>query len=140
MNKRSSRRSDRGAAAVEMAIVLPLLLLVLGGVVDFGRAFFTQIVLSNAAREGVRAASISTMGLPDVTQRARAAATGIEGGPPAMSVSMTPSPKCVSGANATVTVSAPFTWIILKPALKMIGGANALPATLSYEATMRCGG
>ena len=47
-------RRERGAAAVEMAIVLPLLLLVIGGLVDFGRAFYLNSVITNASREGAR--------------------------------------------------------------------------------------
>ena len=46
---------DRGAAAVELALILPVLLLLIGGVVDFGRAFFAQVVITNAAQEGARA-------------------------------------------------------------------------------------
>ncbi len=37
-----------------MAIVLPLLLLVVGGLVDFGRAYYINVVITNAAREGAR--------------------------------------------------------------------------------------
>ena len=47
-------RRERGAVAVEMAIILPLLLLVVGGIVDFGRLLFTQNIVTNAAREGAR--------------------------------------------------------------------------------------
>lgn len=50
---RSSR--DDGAAAVEFAIVLPLLLLILFGIIDFGRAYNQQLVITEAAREGARA-------------------------------------------------------------------------------------
>ncbi len=46
---------DRGAAAVELALILPVLLLLIGGIVDFGRAFFAQIIITNAASEGARA-------------------------------------------------------------------------------------
>ena len=47
-------RRERGAVAVEMAIILPLLLLVIGGIADFGRMLFTQNIVTNAAREGAR--------------------------------------------------------------------------------------
>lgn len=45
-------RNDRGAALLEMAIALPFLVLVVLGVVDFGRALFAQIGLEQAAQEG----------------------------------------------------------------------------------------
>ncbi|MHA6794909.1 TadE/TadG family type IV pilus assembly protein [Pseudonocardia bannensis] len=53
---RRLRRHDpqRGAAAVEFALVLPLLVLLLFGIVDFARAFHTQLTLSDAAAEGAR--------------------------------------------------------------------------------------
>ncbi|GAA2529940.1 TadE/TadG family type IV pilus assembly protein [Pilimelia columellifera] len=53
---------DRGAAAVEMALVLPLLLLMLFGIIDFGRMFNAQIALTEAAREGARAESLGAAG------------------------------------------------------------------------------
>jgi Flp pilus assembly protein TadG len=51
--------TDRGAVAVEFAIVLPVLLLALAGIVEFGRVFNAQIVLTNAAREGARTMAIT---------------------------------------------------------------------------------
>jgi len=48
---------EAGQNLVETALVLPLLLLVLAGIVDFGRAFTTYIAIANAAREGARVAS-----------------------------------------------------------------------------------
>ena len=52
--KVSSSRSESGAAAVEFAIVVPLLLLLLFGVFDYGRFFLVQMALTSAAQEGVR--------------------------------------------------------------------------------------
>jgi Flp pilus assembly protein TadG len=45
-----------GAAAVETALVLPLFFLIVFGVIEFGRAFMVAQLLTNAAREGARAA------------------------------------------------------------------------------------
>jgi Flp pilus assembly protein TadG len=45
---------DRGASAVEFALVLPILLLIVFGIVDFGRAYNAQIALSEAAAQGAR--------------------------------------------------------------------------------------
>lgn len=54
-----SRASERGAVAVEFAIVAPLLVSLLLGIMEFGRAYNAQISLTNAAREGVRVMTIS---------------------------------------------------------------------------------
>src|SRR5205823_1234240 len=45
---------DRGSVAVEFALLLPVLLLIIFGVIDFGRAINAQITLTQAAREGAR--------------------------------------------------------------------------------------
>ena len=51
-------RRERGAAAVEFALILPLMLLLVGGIVDFGRFFYTQNIVVNAAREGARSRAL----------------------------------------------------------------------------------
>lgn len=51
--KRSSEKS-RGQSVVEMALLLPILLLVVIGLIEFGRAFLFYTMISNAAREGAR--------------------------------------------------------------------------------------
>lgn len=50
---------ERGAVAVEMALLLPVLILLLFGIMEFGRAFNAQVTLTSAAREGVRVMAIS---------------------------------------------------------------------------------
>jgi Flp pilus assembly protein TadG len=52
------RGDDHGAAALEFALVLPVLLLVVFGLIDFGRMLNAQLVVSEAAREGARAAAL----------------------------------------------------------------------------------
>jgi len=51
-------RSKRGQALIEFAFILPFLLIITGGIVDFGLAFFVGQVIENAAREGARAGSV----------------------------------------------------------------------------------
>lgn len=53
-------RSRRGATAVEFAIIVPVFLLLLSGIIEFGQAFRAQHALANAARRGGRAASLTT--------------------------------------------------------------------------------
>lgn len=67
-------RDDRGAVAVEFAIVLSLLLVLVFGVIDFGRMFNAQITLSQVAREGAR---LEALGQPDPEGRAEATASDI---------------------------------------------------------------
>ena len=73
---------DRGAAAVEFALLFPVLLLIVFGIIDFGRALNAQITLTQAAREGARLAAV---GQPNVVARTQAAATGLN--PVSVSVS-----------------------------------------------------
>jgi Flp pilus assembly protein TadG len=55
---RKRARGDRGAAAVEFALVVPLLFALVFGMIDFGWAINRYTVLNNATREGVRLASL----------------------------------------------------------------------------------
>jgi len=67
--------SDRGASAVEFGLVLPLLVLVLMGILDWGYYFFTEQVVVNAAREGARAGSLQA--LDDAAAQADAQAAAL---------------------------------------------------------------
>jgi Flp pilus assembly protein TadG len=117
---------------------MPLLLLVIAGVVDFGRALYTQVILTNAAREGVRAAVMGTPSPGDIETRARVGAIGLQTASPTLNVLPTTCPT--SGGNATVQLSYAFDWLILEPALRLVGGGDLLPQTLNAKAVMKCGG
>ncbi len=56
--KKHFRRRESGQAMVEFALVLPILLAVLCGIIDFGWLYYNQLTLTNAAREGARYAVI----------------------------------------------------------------------------------
>jgi len=134
-------RSERGASAVEFAIILPVLFLVIAGIVDFGRFFFTKIQVTNAAREGVRMAVVMPGPTPDpgpsITARASAAAAGVA---PAVAVSALATCTAGSTAYATVRVQTSFSWIVMGPAIRMVGGTWAAGNTVSATGVMRCGG
>jgi Flp pilus assembly protein TadG len=90
-------KSQRGAELIEMALILPLLLLVLVGIVDFGFLFQRYEVLTNAAREGARMAVLPGYNQTDVQSRVCAYLT--TGGVP------TKSPCGSAGGNPVVTLS-----------------------------------
>lgn len=59
--------NQNGAALVEFAIVLPLLLILVFGVIEFGVMFYDKAVITNASREGARA-GITGLGDPEIKQ------------------------------------------------------------------------
>jgi Flp pilus assembly protein TadG len=134
-------RKERGAAAVEFAIILPVLFLVVAGIIDFGRYFFVQIQLTNAAREGARAAIVlpnpTAADLTTIRQRALAATAGV----PSAAATIVASCSSASPSNATVQVSAPFAWILLGPAVRMAHGTfSGVNGPIVATGVMRCGG
>ena len=71
---RRLRRSESGAEVIEFALTLPLLLLVVFGIIEFGFVFQQYEVVTNAAREGARIASLSTYGSTPAVRRTNAMA------------------------------------------------------------------
>lgn len=61
---------SRGASAVEIALVLPLLVMILVGIIAFGTAYNNYLAVSHAAREGARMAAVGTFDEAVVRQRA----------------------------------------------------------------------
>jgi len=134
-HSRSSGRSarDRGAAAVEFAIVLPILLLIVFGIIDFGRLLNAQITLTQAAREGARLAAV---GQPNVVSRTQAAAGRLS----PVTVTVT---SCAVGAgptaNAVVSVSYPFSFVTPIGAISAeFGGGVGGSLTLTAQGVMPC--
>jgi Flp pilus assembly protein TadG len=94
--KRGLLRRTEGAMAVEFAIVLPILLLIVGGIMDIGHAYHELHVVNEAAREGARVAAVG--GSP---QEIGDAITNFGD---QLQYTINPSPP-VSGSNVTVSVS-----------------------------------
>ena len=61
------RNRQRGAAAVELAIILPFLVVLVFGMIEFGIMIYDKAVLANASREGARA-GITGLGDPEIKQ------------------------------------------------------------------------
>ncbi len=52
------RQTEAGQSLVEFTMILPIFLVLMFGLVDFGRAFYTWLLVTNAAREGARVAAV----------------------------------------------------------------------------------
>ena len=126
-------RRERAAAAVEMALVLPILLLLLGGIVDYGRFFFVQIQLTNASREGARAAVV----LGDPVVRATVAGSSTPGWIPMTAAgNVNPAAGCAASPTPTsveVTTEATFQFFFVD-FLPGVPGST----TITAKATMGC--
>ena len=134
--RHGSTRRDRGAVAVETALVMPVLLLVIFGAVDFGRLLNAQISLTQAAREGARWAALGQSG---ASVRVVTAAPGLSPAPTSV-VTGCPAGAPLS-ANATVVASYTFSFITPFGAISgLLGGTSPGNLTLTSTGVMRCGG
>jgi hypothetical protein len=117
-----------------MALVLPLLLLVLFAIIDFGRLLNAQIVLTEAAREGARAEALGA----DPTARAAGAAIGIR--PVIVTVTQSCPDVADPTADARVDVSHHFEFVTPVGALASLftSGELAGPITVTGKGIMSC--
>ncbi|MGF7185899.1 Flp pilus assembly protein TadG [Desulfitispora alkaliphila] len=61
-------RERRGQALVELALVLPILLMILFGIIEFGRIFNAQLTVTHASREGARYGALGTSDMEIIEQ------------------------------------------------------------------------
>ena len=129
----ASDSRDRGSVAVEFALLLPVLLLLIFGIIDFGRAINAQITLTQAAREGARLASLG-YSTSAVTTRAQSAATGLSPVPTVTVTSACPT-GAGTGVDAVVKLSYTFTFVTPVGAFAAMFGTASFGSTLSLSAT-----
>ena len=130
-------RSDRGAAIVETAITLPLVLLVSVAIFEFGHAFQTWQILTNAAREGARVAVITGSTDSTVTGRVQEyLANGLVASPGSAAVVINRNVTITgtAGKATSVTVTYPFQFMVLQPVVQMLFPASTLGQPISMQA------
>jgi|DewCreStandDraft_1066081.scaffolds.fasta_scaffold00058_64 Flp pilus assembly protein TadG len=123
------RRACRGQSVVEFALALPLLVLLIFGIIDFGRALNVVVILSNAAREGARAGIARGATDDEIRTRAQAIA-GLAGN---VTVEILPGPRATlnSGQTLTVRVRTGFSPVTPLLAALLPGGSIPLQAQAS---------
>jgi Flp pilus assembly protein TadG len=125
-------RSDRGAVAVEFALLLPILLTILLGILEFGLAYNAQITITNAAREGARALAIgNAANTPFAAVSAASAALSPAVTQAEVTISPSACTAATAGQKATVTIKYPY---------KFFSGFFGSGFTMTGVAAMMCGG
>ncbi len=118
---------------MELAIVLPVLLLLVFGVIDFGRMLNAQITLTEAAREGSRAAALGF----DPQARITRTANGLT----LAAATVTACPDADLSADATVVLSHTFRPVTpLGSLMSFFGGHSDGTVTITARGVMPCVG
>jgi len=133
-------RNQRGAALIETAITIPMVLLVSVAIFEFGRAYQTWQVLTNAAREGARVSILSNSTDQDVTDAVHnyLVAGQIPGGA-AVPVVLERNVAFGTTTASRITVNYPFDFMVIGPVARLVRGDSELGGalTLSAAALMR---
>jgi Flp pilus assembly protein TadG len=102
-------KSEKGQAIVEMALTISLLLILLLGIIDFGRIFHIFLTLEHASREGVRLASVGGSDT-EITDRVHHTTTGLDNGQ--LTITITPSEADrTRGEHAAVALTYPIDFL-----------------------------
>jgi Flp pilus assembly protein TadG len=127
-NPAAAGRRERGVAAVEAALVLPVLLLLIMGIIDLGRALATKQEVTHATREAVRVYAV-THDHDEALQAFAAGTAGLLCDAPSIS----PEP-CTEGEQVAVSAACDFNFVT------PLGDRLPVLDQIGSTAVMRCGG
>ncbi len=139
----NKNKNDKGTAAVEFALVLPILLFVLFAIIELSIAMYDKAVITNASREGARMGILMALDpRPDAAAIAAVvssytAANLISFSPAAPSTTVTGAPCApapATGGYITVSVAYTYNFFVLPNFMKSLTG----PLVLNGAAVMRC--
>jgi Flp pilus assembly protein TadG len=134
---------ERGSVLVEFALVVPILLVIFAGIVDFGLMMQRREVVTNAAREGARIAVLPGYATADVEARVNAYLNdGITAGASANATTTVTAVSIPMGVGPNidalqVDVALASRYTILGPIMGLIGGSDFGTITLRARSTMR---
>ena len=143
---RSKSSSQKGASAVEFALVLPLLMVITFGIIEFGVFLYNQQVITNASREGARAGIVATGGSSRVTPDAIEAVVlnyckdhlvtfGTKNDPTIVKPPVGYSSLAVFGTNLRVEVNYNYSFLVIPNFIPAITKLRAMQAVtvMKYE-------
>jgi Flp pilus assembly protein TadG len=137
---------EKGASAVEFALILPVLMVILFGIIEFGFILYDKAIVTNASREGARRGivySLNAAGAPvavptsDITDTTSSycASYLVSLGTGTAAPSTTITGSCAAPGNSlTVTVSYPYSFLVLPNFVSGLTGG----ITLNGVTLMRC--
>ena len=139
------KKSERGASAVEFALILPFLLLIVFGIIEFGIILYDQAMLTNASREGARAAIVFNSTKNTQTEIGNTVTSYISGKLFSFSSATPVISTAVDGdssiapetaiAGQLLTVNVQYTYdFLLMPDIRKIFGASDPSGTLTLSA------
>jgi Flp pilus assembly protein TadG len=107
-------RTERGSVIIEFALLLPIFLLLFAGVIEVGKYYWEQHVLSAAAREGARAASMSkSADITGVVKNYVSNYGSIDAGSVDVNLTTEPLPGDAENTLEVVTVTKPYDFFLL---------------------------
>jgi Flp pilus assembly protein TadG len=139
------RPRSRGQAIVELALILPILLLLLAAALDLGRLFYSQITVANAAREGAIEAALNPAsfaaggGCDATTNRVMCRVVNetqssfVTVAPADVALSCSPA-SCAKAIGSTVTVTVTGHFRLITPLLAVFTGGQDITFASSAEA------
>jgi Flp pilus assembly protein TadG len=121
---RSGMRSEKGQATVELALSMTILVMLLVGIIDFGRIFYSYLSIEHGSREGARTASIGKTNT-EIIDKAVTATSGLV---TSADVHIDPSDKLLRtrGSDAKVTLNYEVSFMLIPKTI-----------TLTSETVMR---
>jgi Flp pilus assembly protein TadG len=129
------RRNRRAAAAVEFAIVAPIFLLMVFGMIEYGRMVMVYQILTNASREGARAAVLDGATTSSVTTSVNTYLSNAMLNGATVTVAPNPPSNAEYGDPVSVTVSVPFSQVSWLPSPMYLGGKTLTSTTVMRRET-----
>ncbi len=126
-------RGERAQALAEFAMILPVFFLLLFSLVDFGRAFYTWLVLTNAAREGARVGAVQG-DAATITTRVSDSASTLNAAD--MTIALT-NVQGIRGTTVTVDLTYNFSYVTPIGAIAGLFGTSLSTPAISASSSMR---
>lgn len=133
--------NQEGASAVEFAIILPILTVMIFGIIEFSILFFDKAMITNASREGARSGIVFNGDYPGMSGAEIKTVVDnylgnhlITFGAPTTATTTLDTQCTATGAPITVTVTYPYNFLVLPNFVSTLTG----PINLTAQTVMNC--